>query len=212
MKFAITDSQTIFNIINLESDAAILSIPDTYYQLPIELADTQIDYIVSNYIVLNGEFIKVSAPRPTRMHRYSLELAAWVIPIEYKNQFIVEKKSEIDQIRSNLSTQPIIFDSKPLDADITTVSINLPGKLKELEAREILDQPMPVEQMFWKDADNNIHTWTDTTVYRNWLLGYSIAIAERTTYLYSKAWEKKAEIDALTDTTDILNYNPTTGW
>ena len=168
------------------------------------------DSYVDTYYAGN-DFISLPS-KPSKFHTWDKVSYQWVVTEQNNNLAKEEIFKSIDKIRRNLSTQPITFDNKLLDADTTTVSINLPGKLKELEAREILDQPMPVEQMFWKDADNNIHTWTDVTEYRNWLLGYSIAIAERSTYLYSKAWEKKAEIDALTDITDILNYNPTTGW
>ena len=119
---------------------------------------------------------------------------------------------KINTILAAKEVLPIVYNNILCDADTKTVSINLPGKIKEIEIREAINNPMSAQDMFWKDADNIVHTWTDQTVYKLWLQGLVIAISSRNTALYARAWAKKAEVDALTDINDIINYDITTGW
>jgi hypothetical protein len=119
---------------------------------------------------------------------------------------------EINLSRNEKEHEPILYDNKLLDADKKTITVNLPGKLKELEIRELLEQPCPVEELVWKDANNIIHSWTDQNTYKAWLQGLALAIAQRTTQLYGISWVKKAEIEALVTMTELEDYDVNAGW
>ena len=121
------------------------------------------------------------------------------------------KKMAINRTRDSLESSPITYDAKLLDADAEAIK-NINGKLQELQAKETLNLPIDANSLFWRDADNVIHTWTDATAYKAWLQGLVIAIAERTSSLYQIAWQKKAEIDALTTIEELLAYDVEAGW
>lgn len=146
--------------------------------------------------------------KPSPYHVYIN--GVWQTPVnitEIRNNVL----REIDKYRINLSIQPIAYTNKAIDTD-STAQDNIKGKLQEIFAREAIGTPLPVESCFWKDADNIVHTFPDQATYKTWLQGLVIEISSRNTALYASAWTKKAEVDALTDVNDILNYDVGTGW
>lgn len=174
------------------------------------------DNYIEGFFDPNKYFIENSSAvlfptRPSEYHIWNWETKTYNIPIEQLNNAKEDKLQEINVIRSNFTIQPIYYDNKALDAD-TQAQANINGKLQEIFAREAANTPLTSGEMFWKDADNVIHSWTNQNEYKIWLQGLVIAISSRNTSLYATAWTKKAEVEALTDINDIINYDINTGW
>lgn len=98
----------------------------------------------------------------------------------------------------------IVYDAKNLDAN-TIAQTNISGKIAQLQNEIALG--VPSTDLFWKDADNVVHTWPDAASYLAWLQGLQVAIANRTTTLYNTSWTGKAAVDALTTLDEVLNYD-----
>lgn len=162
----------------------------------------------STYYIDNDLPLEIPS-KPSNHHVWVAK--AWTLSSEGIENLKTELKNTVSEYMLNLSTQPILYDSKPVDADSKAIS-NINGKLRELEAKIALGLTIDTGLLFWKDADNVIHTWDTVVDYINWLHGLVIAIAERTTMLYSVSWAKKLEIDSITDTNVLLSYDITTGW
>lgn len=109
---------------------------------------------------------------------------------------------QINAKRAEKEFLPIGYDGKLLDADADAIK-NINGQILRLESKIALGQTIDTTTLFWRDAENNTHAWTDVAEYLNWLRGLAIAIAERTSYLYYIAWQKKL---------DPLNADIEQGW
>jgi hypothetical protein len=190
---------------------SLYELPEEYLAAQLSTDEDAVEGFVNpeQYYINTTTLEPVAFPTsPSQYHTWNWTTHSWDAPASL-TAAKEEKKNKINAQRVLLETQPILYDSKLCDADTKTISVNLPGKLKELEARELLSLPIPTGSMFWKDAENNIHAWTDATTYKEWLSGLAIAISERTTTLYGIAWTKKAIVDAMTSLEDILNYDET---
>jgi len=99
---------------------------------------------------------------------------------------------QINAKRAEKEFLPISYDGKLLDADADAIK-NINGQILRLESKMALVQTIDTNTLFWRDAENSTHVWTDVTEYLNWLRGLAIAIAERTSYLYYIAWQKKLD-------------------
>lgn len=115
---------------------------------------------------------------------------------------INKKVAQINDKRAEKEFLPISYDGKLLDADADAIK-NINGQILRLESKIALGQVVDTNTLFWRDAENATHIWTDVTEYLNWLRGLAIAIAERTSYLYYIAWQKKL---------DPLNADLEQGW
>jgi hypothetical protein len=193
MKIAVTDGQTIFNVINLEAEAVISNLPENYKPVPRELLVFSIEELSNNYILVSGEFQQTNTTRPDKNYRYDLATNSWYIPEELRQPFTDSKKADIDSTRETLSLQSIAYDNSALDAD-KTAQDNIKGKLEAIT------------------ADDNLHTFNTQAEYKAWLQGLVIAIDDRNTSLYISAWTKKAEVEALENIGDILTYDVDAGW
>ncbi len=114
------------------------------------------------------------------------------------------KKSQINTKANELRYATIAYDGKNLDAN-EIAQTNISGKIAQLQNE--LTLALPSNDLFWKDADNIVHTWTDPAVYLEWLQGLQVQIASRTTLLYNTAWTGKAAVDALTAIDEVVNYD-----
>jgi hypothetical protein len=211
MKIAVTDGQTIFNVINLEAEAVISNLPENYKPVPRELLVFSIEELSNNYILVSGEFQQTNTTRPDKNYRYDLATNSWYIPEELRQPFTDSKKADIDSTRETLSLQSIAYDNSALDAD-KTAQDNIKGKLEAITAREAINSSLPAELLVWRDADDNLHTFNTQAEYKAWLQGLVIAIDDRNTSLYISAWTKKAEVEALENIGDILTYDVDAGW
>jgi hypothetical protein len=165
--------------------------------------------IWTNYI--EDGLIKLIPSKPSKYHTWDWANKIYVL----SNTGISDSKLDINQLietkRGSLALTPITYDNKTLDAD-TQAQSNINGKLQEIFAREAISSPLVSGEMFWKDTNNVIHSWSNQTDYKLWLQGLVIAISSRNTQLYSIAWTKKAEVEALTGIDDILAYDINSGW
>ena len=146
--------------------------------------------------------------RPSMLHNWNPATRTWDLS---RDVAIKEIKINLDKERKRRLISPILYTDKLIDADDVAQN-NISGKLQEIEIRESIGISLNTPELFWKDADNIVHTWVDQAAYKLWLQGLVVAISSRNTALYTKSWAKKAEVLALTDVNDIINYDVTTGW
>lgn len=122
------------------------------------------------------------------------------------------KQTKLQKIKTHMQVlkfSPIAYDGKLLDADEMAI-LNINGKLREIEASLALN--LPVENLVWRDADDEDHSWETVEAYHIWLQGLVIAISARGTLLYGISWHKQAELTALTDLADVQDYDVMQGW
>ena len=162
------------------------------------VADWSADY----YDVSTGRVI-AKPPQPSAFHQWDWPSKSWIPELETAR---TTRKREVDAERERVSILPLAFDNKLLDAD-TKAQKNLSDKLQEVRERLRLNLPMPVELLVWRGADNVTHTFSDLQSYHDWLSGFTIAIAERGTRFYMRAWQHKYNIDQLSSIEKLLNYS-----
>lgn len=114
---------------------------------------------------------------------------------------------EVERDR-RIAAPTLTYDGKLLDADAKAKS-NLADKLVEANSRIARNDPFPVEELVWRGADNQMYYFSDTPSYKDWLDGFAIAMGSRGTQAYAWSWQKKADLDAITDLTAALAFDPT---
>lgn len=159
---------------------------------------------VSNHYIENDIIVSKPAKPDGRFWIFDFQSKLWVLDESKLSLGKSRKKAQVSAKVEELKYVPIIYDGKNLDADLIAQT-NISGKIAQLQNEIALS--IPSIDLFWKDADNIIHTWTDPAVYLEWLRGLQIAIANRTTNLYNTAWTGKDAIDAFTTLADVTNYD-----
>jgi hypothetical protein len=101
----------------------------------------------------------------------------------------------IESHRDRIINRQIAYEGVSLDADARSQKF-IADKLAEIAAREATGADMPPELLVWRDADNQLHTFSDMPAYRQWLQGLAIAIAQRGTQAMAWSWAKKAEAES----------------
>jgi hypothetical protein len=160
--------------------------------------------LVENYYIDENAEVVEKPVQPTPFHQFHYSIKEWVLSSEQIDKAKKQKKQDITGQADYLHIQPISYDSKLLDADATAQQ-NISGKITELQNDIALS--ITSTNLFWKDADNVVHTWTDAAEYLTWLQGLFNAITTRRTNLYALSWQGKADIDAMSNIEDITNYS-----
>lgn len=142
--------------------------------------------------------------RPSDYHQYDYVNNQWVILNDQLELAQKDKKDQIVYKMNQLRFSIIPYDGKNLDAN-EMAQLNVVGKISQLQNELAL--ALPSNDLFWKDADNIVHTWTDPNVYLQWLQGLQVQFATRNTTLYNQMWQAKTTIDNMTDITDIINFS-----
>jgi hypothetical protein len=104
------------------------------------------------------------------------------------------RKIKFDFEKNRFST--ITCDGIEVDADELAVN-NITGKLLGIQAKETLQIPISNEELFWKDTNGLLHTWTDVSAFKEWLLKLTTLISDRTTSLYAAYWNLKSQVQLL---------------
>ncbi len=120
------------------------------------------------------------------------------------NDYLKDKKNEITTMANFLHIQPIQYDNKLLDAD-EIAQQNIYGKITELKNN--IDLNITSTNLFWKDANNLMHTWNTPSEYLVWLQGLFNAITTRRTNLYALSWQGKAEVESMSTIEQIQQYD-----
>jgi len=176
-------------------------------------------FMKNHYYSDTDKNFKLLPSKPSEYHTWEPLSESWTITVENINKSKEIIFSKIEQLRQEKEQSNILYDGKNLQVN-SEAQKNITQKLAELRNRlELMELPV-VESLFWKDADNIIHTWNNlnktlaqnTQDYFAWLQGLQIAASTRGTILYTVAWQKKADITALINITDILSYDITSGW
>ena len=154
-----------------------------------------------------GDVVVPLPPQPSVHHEFDWVDKVWRIDSEVLRADLRRRINVERQRRTNL---PISFDGKLLDAD-KIAQDNVKAKLTEIRERIELNMPLVAAECVWRDANNVTHQWPNQEAYRGFLGGFAIAMSQRGTALYQVAWQKKAEVDALTGEA-LESYDPLAGW
>lgn len=178
--------------------------------ITVELSETNTD----NGLILDtyhwaGSEIGFHEPKVNPIYIWDAGTLSYIEPPNYIDIKKLEKTNAIDLTRSIKNLLPIIYQDTVWDANQIAQN-NIQGKLVEISSKQILN--IVDANLFWKDTANVIHTWSTMDEYLLWLRGLAIAIAERTTNLYTIAWTKKAEVEALLTVTDVVTYDTNIGF
>lgn len=182
---------------------SVITVPQTEWYLyePYIECDKSID--TDLYYVENEELISRSVP-PTAYHTFDYASKTWIGTSGQIELAKTEKKKQITDKANSIHVSPITYDNKLLDADVTARD-NIGGKITELKNN--IDLNITSTGLFWKDADNIIHTWTNESDYLIWLQGLFNAITLRRSNLYEISWQGKAEIDSFASIEDVVDYS-----
>jgi hypothetical protein len=187
-------------------------------QIILNYSGTQIDQMALHYTTLSyieGSFeadlyyiengtAASKLVKPSKYHEFNYSTKVWEIT-PAKLDFIKSRvKQQIADRADSIHLSPIVYDNKTLDAN-EIAQQNILGKISQLQNEIALN--ITSTNLFWKDHDNVIHTWTDATIYLTWLQGLQVAIASRRSSLYSISWTGKTAVDALTTYDEVSNYS-----
>lgn len=158
----------------------------------------------SHFVDVDTKAVCAIPPRPTSAHIWDWSTKSW-LPSLSRAQ--AAKRVEIERERDRrITSQVISYDGKNLDADAVSID-RLAKKLAALDAYEKLGEVMPVDMLFWRDADNVTHTFASHAQYKVWLAGLAVAIDVRGSQAFAWSWEKKALMDAASTVGDVLAIN-----
>lgn len=119
------------------------------------------------------------------------------------SELLSAKLIEIENERDKRINEPIEFSGIVVDAD-STAKNNITNKLRELITATELGIPTTQESLFWRDANNQNHSFGSVSEMKTWLQGLFVAISARTTEAYSWSWEMKNRANQATNTTELL--------
>jgi hypothetical protein len=156
------------------------------------------------YNVLNDS-MEEKPPRPSVHHTHNTTTNEWNVSAESLLFAKNIKKLDIKKLATDIHFNNIVYDNKLLDSDKVSQE-NISGKIEQLKS-EIEFGVIP-DNLFWKDANNILHTWETHQEYLRWLQGLLIAISNRRTLLYQLSWQASSDIDSMESIEDVLNYDP----
>jgi hypothetical protein len=160
--------------------------------------------LVENYYIDENAEVVAKPVKPSPFHTFDYTTKDWILLGEQLEVAKTNKKTQITQQADWIHLQPIQYDGKLLDAD-TTAQANISGKITEL--KNDIELNYPSTNLFWKDANNVVHTWTDAGEYLAWLQGLFNKISMRRTELYAISWQGKEIVDSLSDINSITSYS-----
>lgn len=148
----------------------------------------------------DGEAMAAKPPRPSPSHVFDYTQGAWVADLSAARE---RRLADIEAERDRRLVAPVIrYDGKNLDARERDIR-NLERKLAEVRSRIDAGQPLPAGQLFWRDADNELHVFADMPTYKAWLDGFAIALGSRGTDAWAWSWQKKAQVAAAQTLADL---------
>jgi hypothetical protein len=156
--------------------------------------------------VATGEVIPNGmGPRPGPSYLWDSTARKWAQPSATQRATL---KAAIEAERDRRVFAPINLTEGTFDADARSQQ-NLADKLASITSREQLGMsPMSPQMCVWRDSSNVTHSFADQPTYKAWLATFAIALADRGTAAYAWSWQKKADLDALSD--DALSgFDPT---
>jgi hypothetical protein len=166
--------------------------------------ETSVEISIIDYYINEDNELVAKPTKPSPFHTFDYTTKDWILLGEQLEVAKTNKKTQITQQADWIHLQPIQYDGKLLDAD-TTAQANISGKITEL--KNDIELNYPSNNLFWKDANNIVHTWTDAGEYLAWLQGLFNKISMRRTELYAISWQGKEIVDSLSDINSITSYS-----
>lgn len=169
------------------------------------------DQLVSTSMYYKGGVWNPKSAAPTKYHKFDLSTETWVQATELITLGKLEVKAAINALRSAKEIEPLTYDGKILDAD-WQARTNISDRILSISSLLSIGGTINPATLIWRDADNVTHTWTDVTTFKNWLEGIVVALEDRVTSLYVTSWNKKDEVEAITDAFALEFLVLTEGW
>ena len=144
--------------------------------------------------------------RPSDNYEWDSATNSWIGNLEKAKQM---KKLQIEAKREELIYSNILYEGHIFQADEYSVK-NIQKKLDEISAAEALN--VSVSPMLWRDFENNNYYWTDLAIYKTWLNGFIVTIADRTTSLIIASFTHKDAVELLETVEAVEAYNHTINW
>ena len=118
------------------------------------------------------------------------------------SELLSAKLIEIEKERDKRLNAPIEFSGIPVDADPNS-QLNITTKLRELVVAEELGVTIAVEDLFWRDSNNQNQVFNSVKDMKTWLQGLIGAISARTTAIYSWSWQMKQKAREAKDIAEL---------
>jgi hypothetical protein len=145
-------------------------------------------------------------PAPSGSCDWDWTVKAWVPNLAKAK---ADQHARIERERDRRIAAPVIvYDGKNLDARDEDIR-NLEKKLAAVQSRIDTQTETPAQSLVWKDYDNQVHVFADLTTYKAWLDGFAIALDERAMTAWAWSWQKKAQLEAITDPAELDAFDPT---
>lgn len=150
----------------------------------------------ATHYLVDGAVVPVPAA-PTATSRWVAAQRAYVEDMD----LATARAAALQRIEvGRVSRTVAVYDHGGVQVDADTqAQQNIRDKLDELAQLRKRDQVMPVDQMFWRDAGNELHFFEGLDAYEAWLGDLLIALVQRGTAAYVWAWTQKAALAAATD-------------
>jgi hypothetical protein len=113
----------------------------------------------------------------------------------------IQRKLEVDRKRIEIMDAGIMYQGSLFDTDLASLR-NISYWHLQINSGFVLPP-----DFIWRDNSNIDHPADNAFV-----LGLSLAITARGTFLYQVAWGHKAFIDAASTVLEILAYDINSGW
>jgi hypothetical protein len=150
----------------------------------------------THYVDVGVSEVIEMPPRPSFDHQWDQASVSWQLSVASVR---AKLKARIEAERDRRIFDNIMLDGSEFDASARSQE-NLADKLASISSREQLGlSPMDPALCVWRDFQNVIHTFADQPTYRAWLASFAVALADRGTAAYAWSWQKKADLDSVSD-------------
>lgn len=144
-------------------------------------------------------------PQPHEYFAWNAVAKSWLPDL---NRIQQETLKSINTYFSEYDLAPIEYQSTLFDAD-STARERITGVLNRLNRGDDL----PIGWIGWRDFHNQMQ-WEseDALTVQAYLAGLSTAIENRSQRLLAVAWQHKANLEAIADVENLLEYDLSTLW
>lgn len=143
--------------------------------------------------------------RPTQWHVWVQGDRLWRGDV---GAVLAARRAAIDLERDRRIEEPVMFSGASVDADAAAMT-SIRDKLASIAQLETSLQVLPPTSCIWRDAGNKTHTFESMDLYKDWLGRLLVAIEARNTEAKVWSWDRKQELDRITEFDAAFAFNPT---
>lgn len=182
------------------NEADIPEAPSGYTSVEVDHSLNDIVIMTSMGLSPSGELCN-RGQRPSQYHQWDWAASSWVVPQGAINALVSDKHESIDLERDKRRADGVTYNGVLFDSDVVSTA-NISSWATAVAAN------IPVPAGFtWRSKDNQ-----DIPFIAQDILELAAVSLARGTACYMRAWQLKAEVSAMTDYQQIINFDITTGW